>query len=147
MFKQFKRLKQTRVIIINNEQKLAGDIENDHKQMTKQVRSFGAHLNHPTSIPIADHSLGLHITEGMPIVCAINNSSIPLDTLVCQVPSKVFKTPHGSDRCQATMDIKERCQKCCAVHVKGCGNVSHTSTTIATQHCRGVVFRHWRDCR
>ena len=52
-------------------ERLAGGEENDHEQMMNRIRCFWVHPNYPTSIHIAGHSLGLHITEGVPIVRAI----------------------------------------------------------------------------
>ena len=89
-----------------------------------------AHLNRP-SILIAGHPIGLKRTEGA-WANTLCNRSIPLDALVCWACVRFIRHHTGETGVSPRWAPKERHQMCCIV--EGCGEVSHTSTTIATHN-------------
>ena len=63
-------------------------------------------------------------------VNSFHTKPIPLDVSVCRACERFVKRHTGETGIVPRWVPKERRQKCCAV--EGCGEISHTSTTITT---------------
>ena len=109
--------------------RLAGGRANDHKQMTNRVR---CHLCSSES-PFNTYSRPSTWTEeNRRWANSLCNASIPLDALLCRACVRFIRRHTGETGVSPRWAPKERCQKYCAV--EGCGELSHTSTTIATHN-------------
>ena len=109
--------------------RLAGGRANGHEPMTNRVR---CHLCSSES-PFNTYSRPSNWTEeNRRWANSLCHSSIPLRALVCRACVRFIRHHMGEKGVSPRWAPKERHQMCCII--EGCGEVSHTSTTIATHN-------------
>ena len=64
------------------------------------------------------------------------NTSIPLDALVCRVRVRFSRHHMGETGVSLQCESKKVSEVLCSRRLWGCTYVLHTSTAIATQHCK-----------
>ena len=98
-----------------------------HEKVTNHVKCHLCSSDSPLNL-YSRPSTGTE--ENRQWVNSLCTKPIPLDVSVCRACERFVKHHTGETGVVPRWVPKERCQKCCAV--EGCGEISHTSTTITT---------------